>query len=603
MTRFFIAALIVAVEFSSATAIPKYNEGMVVVKGVQFLQDREDSSAYYYIPQFPRLSKNDNGSYELLCLKYVGQGGSETNGGIFHALIEFSLPQELLDILETSLKEKTGNAKAFIAGPVPLSQTMKEGENNSPAGFQVVSSILTNTAGTNAFTRKMVASGHAPLLPGSKAAISALLSQEGATLLFESLQGPTSDVSVTISGYYEAAVKAYNAVATASCSTMYEHYSRLTHVAEGFTRDELRKVTDQLRQNQLLKVDVFDRSAGLGIDTKDMQAILSTVTDKLIELMFDAKEGWSQTPPTEVAVEMNQIKGRQERGWFSSVFGGAQNTPYFSDNQFVLKKRTDIRVHNFYLNLSKSTTIKVPVYTSGNLGGLYDTLSTGADSLKYFRLVNLNDGSFEKRDIIFQVDGEFADSFKDILNFVTVSFRKVYGGNHNDVTGDKTFKRGDLEKGGDIQSISYPRLNIFSSDWLDYEYRVSWSLRGENLVVRDPPNESQWKKSKASAVSLIPPFKRRTVEVDADRALFKEAKKVSATVRFAVQVAGKPVQQRSITLRANDATSTAKVTLYHDPDTPVAYEVVWYDSNGNKKSLGLSVLTTDNYLLLVPPSN
>lgn len=603
MTRFFIAALIVAVEFSSATAIPKYNEGMVVVKGVQFLQDREDSSAYYYIPQFPRLSKNDNGSYELLCLKYVGQGGSETNGGIFHALIEFSLPQELLDILEALLKEKTGNPRAFIAGPVPLSQTMKEGENNSPASFQVVSSILTSTAGTNPFTRKIVASGHAPLLPGSKAAISALLNQDGATLLFESLKGPTSDVSVTISGYYEAVVKAYNAVVTASCSTMYDHYSRLTHVAEGFTRDELRMVTDQLQQNQLLKVDVFDRSAGLGIDTKDMQAILSTVTDKLIELMFDAKEGWSQTPPTEVAVEMNQIKGRQERGWFSSVFGGAQNTPYFSDNQFVLKKRSDIRIRNFYLNLSKSTTIKVPVYTSGNLGGLYDSLSTGADSLKYFRLINLDDPDFQKRDVMFQVDGEYADSFKDILNFVTVSFRKVYGGNHNDVTQDKTFKRGEIEKGGDIQSISYPRLGVRSSDWLDFEYRVNWSLRGENLVVKDPPNENQWKRSKASAVSLIPPFKKRAVEVDADRMLFKEARKVSATVRFVVMVAGRAQEQRSLTLRANDATSTAKVTLYHDPDTPVGYEVAWYDSNGNKKSLGLNVLTTDDYLLLVPPSN
>ena len=50
---------------------------------------------------------------------------------------------------------------ARIVGAVPLLQTMKEGEQNTPAGFQIVSSILTSTAGAGAFTRKIVASGHA----------------------------------------------------------------------------------------------------------------------------------------------------------------------------------------------------------------------------------------------------------------------------------------------------------------------------------------------------------------------------------------------------------------------------------------------------------
>lgn len=600
--RSFLLVLLGAFAAHPALAIPKYNEGMVTVKGVQLLQEREDASAYSYLPQFPRLAAKDNGDLEFLCLKYVGRGGAESNGGLFHALVQFSIPEEWFPELEKGLREKTGNPNARIIGAVPLLQTMKDGETNTPAGFQIVSSILTSSAGTNAFTRKMVASGHAPLLPGSKAAISALLNQEGASLLFESLQGPTSDISVTVSGHYEASVKAYNAVVTASCSTMYEHYSRLENAQGGFDREQLRKINDKLSTDKILKVDVFDRSVGLGIDTKDMQTILSTVTDKLIELMFDAKEGWAKVPPRETAVEINQIPGRQERGWFSSVFGGTEDTPYYTDNQFVLKKRSDIQVNTFYLNLSKSTTIKVPIYTSGNLSGFYDSLNTGRNKNKYFRTVNLDDPDFQKREIMFQIDGAFAESFKDIFNNVTVSFRKAYGDGRDDVTADLTFKRSDIEKGTDFQNVSYPRIGMQGSDWLNYEFRTSWSLRGRTLALNNPPNANQWVKSSAPGVTLVPPLIKRTVEVDADRVKFRDAKVTSATVRFVVMLGGKPEEQRSIVLRPVDTDNSSKVTLYYDRDAPVAYEVTWYDSNGTGKRGGLQVLTND-YLPLNPPSN
>jgi len=599
MRRLALVLLLVTLQAAPALAIPKYNDGMVTVKGVQLLQDRDDPNAYSYLPQYPRLSTRDNGDFELLCMKYVGKGGADTNGGVFHALIQFSLPEEWIPELETKLQEKTGNAKARIVGAVPLLQTMKEGEANTPAGFTIVSSVL-QTGAKDSFTRKVIASGHAPLLPGSKAAVSALLTQEGASLLFESLQGPTSDISVTVSGYYEAAVKAYNATVAARCSTLYEHYSKLSNVQEGYSRDQLRKITDQLITDKAITVDVFDRSAGLGIDTKDMQGILDTVTDKLVELMFDNKEGWAKTPPRETAVEMDQIKGRQERGWFSSVFGGAQDTPYFSDNQFVLKKRTDIQVHTFRLNLTKSTSIKVPIYTSGNLGGLFDSLDVGRNKGKYFRTVNLDDPDFQKRDVMFQIDGEFAESFKDIFNQVTVSFRKIYGGGRDDVTSDLTFKKADIEK-ADFQNVAYARLGIQGADWLNYEYRASWSLRGRNRSLQDPPGVERWNKSSAPGVALVPPIAKRTVEVDVDRSRLKDAGVSSMTVRFVCMLAGKAEEQRSLILRPTDTSSVSKVTLYYDPDTPVAYEVTSFDTSGKPTRGGLQVLQ-ESYLPLQPPS-
>ena len=82
-----------------------------------------------------------------------------------------------------------------------------------------------------------------------------------------------------------------------------------------------------------------------------------------------------------------------ERGYFWQVFGEAENTAYVSDNQFVLKNRKDIQVNTFYLNLSKATTIQVPINTTGNIAGLYKEL--GNDS-RYFKVVDMNDASLKK---------------------------------------------------------------------------------------------------------------------------------------------------------------------------------------------------------------
>jgi hypothetical protein len=579
---------------TSLTALVKYDEGRLQIDGIQLLQDKDEPTSYYYIPQYPKVSTKEDGSLEFLCIKYIGQEGSASNGGIFHALIEFSLPEEVLESLEQKLKKIIPDG--IIVGPVPLLQTMKNGEEGL-AGFSVVSSILNDTGGENPFTQTVITSGHAPLLPGSKAAIAAKLSQEGATLLWESLQGPTSDVSIAISGYYEAYVKAYNAIVTAEVDMVYEHFSKIKNLQQGFTRDQLRQISDELVQNNVLNIEAFDRSA-LGVKTDDMADLLNLITNKLIALMFDAKTGWAQKPETEVAVEQGQIQGRQQRGWFSRVFGGARNEQYVSDDQFVIKSRKDIRSHKFYLNLSQATTIKVPIYTSGNIGGLFFE-SLGQEE-RYFKVVNLDDPDFQKRSVHFQVDGRFAESFRDIINFVSVSFKKSYGDQHSGVTKDLIFKKSDLENGGDVQMVEYPRLGLASPGWLSYDYRLSWSFKGSDQTIMVPSANDEWLKASEPAISLIPPFEKRIVIIDADRSFFSEAGYKTASIRFFVILNDKPQLQRNIILRAGDAENSRQIALYHDTEEPVIYQLTWHSKDGSKKEDPKEL--SDDYLFLIPPN-
>jgi len=102
-------------------ALVKYDEGRLMINGIQLLQDKDNPLAYYYLPQYPKLSTKTDGSLELLFLKYIGQGGEDTNGGIFHALVEFSLPDDMLQTLDKDLKKAVPGA--MIVGPVPFSRS------------------------------------------------------------------------------------------------------------------------------------------------------------------------------------------------------------------------------------------------------------------------------------------------------------------------------------------------------------------------------------------------------------------------------------------------------------------------------------------------
>src|SRR3954466_10088172 len=345
-------------------AVVNYEKGQEFILGVQLLQDTADVNAYYYVPQFPRLSSRPDGTFEIVCTKFVGADGA-SSGGLFHALIEFTLPADVLADLTKELKKKLPQAR--IVGPVPLLPVVDKGEEGL-GSFQVISSVLSNKQGERAFTRSVITSGAAPLSPGSKAAIAAVLSPEGATLLWDSLKGATSDVSVGIRAYYEAQVEAYNAKVTANIDAIYNHFSNVRYQANGYTRRDIRSIADELQTKQFINVEVFDRTVGLNVKDEFMPAILQQVTDKLTELMFDSKNGWAVDPPRETAVEGGQIQGRQERGWLSRIFGGAEDTKYFTDNQYTLKKIDDVRHRSFVLVLSKKTTIRVPVDTAGNLG-------------------------------------------------------------------------------------------------------------------------------------------------------------------------------------------------------------------------------------------
>jgi len=241
----------------------------------------------------------------------------------------------------------------------------------------------------------------------------------------------------------------------------------------------------------------------------------------------------------------------------------------------------------------------VPFHTAGNIGGLYSSL--GEDE-RYFRIVNMDDPAFQRRGISFQVDGEFIDAFDDIVNFVTVNFRKKYGEGQDDVTSQLIINGSDLKKGINLKEIAYPRLGAQSADWLNYEYQLLWSFKGKSKVVRYPADENQWIRSSDPAVSLIPPLIKEYIELDADRQQFATDSVASVNVSFASVQGGDKKVIRSVILRSGDQGSTTKTAVYHDPGAPVVYQTTWYSKEKGQAKPDLAVLSSNYLFLASPPS-
>jgi hypothetical protein len=575
----------------SVQALVRLDEGRLMVRGIQLLQDYSDPKSYYYVPTYPRVAVNDDGTLSFLCLKYVDPAG-KTGGGLFHALIELSLPAEEIAEVEKELKVIAPGAK--IVGPVPLMQAEPEEGEDAPGSFEVVSAIFSDK-GENGFTRNVITSGKAPITPGSRAALAAILNQQGATLLWDSLSGPTSDVSVAINAYYEAAVMGFDARITADVSTVYKHFSQLYNKQHDYTRRQLRDICDELHRNGTIKVEVLDRTKALDLKAGDMQTIVDTVTNKIIEVMFDSKTGFSADPPREAAVEQGQIKGRQEKGWLAKLFTGTGDQKYYTDDQYVMKNREDIRQNSFSIVLTKNSTVKVPVNTAGNIRGLYDTFK---EDPRYFRIVNLGDPAFEFRSVYFQVDGEYAGSFQDAINFVAVNFRKKFP-DKPEFTNTLRFSYENVKDGKLVQDVSYPRLGGQDSSWLDYEYRIMWSVHDRD-TVSIPSDPEKWLPANDPAISLVPPLDKTTVEIDADRGVFNDQGVASANVVFTYPLLGQPKRTR-VTLRAKDTESTSHVVLYKDEGSKMKAKVTWYFKNGVQLPIDLGE-TSETYFMLVPPT-
>ncbi len=298
-----------------------------------FYRDHADPHRYYYVPDAPRLAVKRDGTPEFTFIKYTKTGG-ETRGGVVHFLVTWGYTSGELSAAESALK--SSDPQARIAGPVPF----KEGT------FQVVSA----TAGEGGlFNRRIVGEGKAPVLPGQKAAVSIALTEEGASLLWESFKNPTSDVSVLFALKFTGVTPAFQAKLKVDWDKVYTHHD-VRVAAEGTIkvvklRAEMQAILDELRQKGVIQLDVVGENENM---QKMLDAVYTHILNMMCEPVPTGARGAAPSPPVkgpvaelgppawslDVLADLVRASGERFRGgplWDQEQAAGSARASSFCD--------------------------------------------------------------------------------------------------------------------------------------------------------------------------------------------------------------------------------------------------------------------------------
>ncbi len=462
------------------------------------------TNRYYYLPPGLHLSQRPDGTPEFLFLKFTteareDQGG--VSGALMHFLVEWGLtPKQEAEVL-TLLRAKVKGAQ--LMGAVPMEP---EGEG---ATFEVISATLSDKS----MATSLVTSGKAPLMPGGKAAVASRLTANGAQLLaatFEKARSIT-DVSLAVNMSYTTLAPAAKGSITfnwerleAEKETLSAQYKKTLNEDESehdcywfifmcfdddkynYSYNEMREQYRFLEEKQIVHLE--------WLETRNDEKL-----NKIREAFFDY---FLQSMANPVETTDDGAAAEQAPG----AAGGPPPIPedaarYRYDSE-AIKAAMERKIAYFDLNVR--LPVKHPLQVVGNLGSWYDAVE---DNPKCVASVNLNDPFFQHRDIHFILDLDAKDMFDDAVNYVTVNVRKprTSGNDFEDhVTIDSKF----LKDQGINATVTYARGEDKDPD--AYQYRAQWSLRGGVLYPKNP----QWQKGRWEGVTLAPPVRPRTIEVE-----------------------------------------------------------------------------------------
>jgi hypothetical protein len=213
---------------------------------------------YYYLSDKIQVSKHPDGSPEFSFMRYVRNTApgnttnaiTETNqaGGVLHVLVNLAVPEEMIREARQELLRINGSAK--LMGPI----IFKSGK------VAVISSVI----GDNGeLTRKVVGLGSAPILEGEKAAVSVLLTKEGADILWATFQTATPDLSFQ----FEMDVRGYlspkNIKIEANFDQIYKHRTIEAAAVSPVFALEIKDAFDDLSNSGAIKVTQVGEDEGL----------------------------------------------------------------------------------------------------------------------------------------------------------------------------------------------------------------------------------------------------------------------------------------------------------------------------------------------------
>jgi hypothetical protein len=231
---------------------------------------------------------------------------------------------------------------------------------------------------------------------------------------------------------------------------------------------------------------------------------------------------------------------------------------------------------NFRIDLNKYTADSLTLRFDENIGDL----SAVRSDTRHFREINMDDPLFRQREITVMVDGLNAQDFGQYINFVTVQMRKKHAAGAETLDDVRIDRKNFNTEGNKFGFVYGWKDDNDRRRWMEYEYRPVWSFFG------GVPVEGTWTSSTAGALTMMPPFQRRSVELQAAPEAVTQHGIRAITVRVFYTLGGVE-KSKSVTLNASKNQLSEKIEFMLPNDVAdYAYEITWQLTGNRTRSSG-----------------
>jgi hypothetical protein len=565
------------------------NDGThVILYGKAKSLNNTPTGEYYYLPVGLRLSRRADGTPEFLFLKYTTEQRAEAGGnqgGLIHFLMEWGLtPAQLTEAQAklvttvSQLSKATNSRFKAITNPKIMGPVDVYTEDQS---FRIISASLSDPDAAT-----LVTSGSAPILPGSKAAVAGKLNPITTQLLAATFEKNRSitDISLELNYMYNVLMPAVDGKITVDWSKVqeqmrtdsikYYHNTRGTKSGsdDRYTYDQMSQFFSRCVESKAVVIEIDKAIVGDELADKIVEEFMNL----MIESMTDKDMAANPTPP-----------GEQEKAQDPDVKHGRT----YVYNRTESEKRYERKVEVY--NLKYRLTVPKNLTLTSNLGEWYDGVR---DNPKCVSSVNLNDPFFQYRDINLILDLTAEKMFEDEINYVTVNVRKQRSSG-NPFEDYVTIDRDYLKKNGVKATLTYARGNDNNPNV--YEYQAQWSLR--NGVVY--PENAPWMVGDWEGVTLSPPIKPVTIELEGDIDELKNSGITRVTAQVHYMKFGKEVEE-NIQLSAAAGEPIVQKNIYIDKNTRgYVYRLIFNHKTEGKLALDWTPQINDNYIYASIPED
>jgi hypothetical protein len=464
-----------------------------------------DSLQYLFLPDRAFLALDEKQQPQFSFIRYVNSSSTNASsektitqaggGGVLHFLVSYDTDETKVKKAQEALRKIKNNEEIKLLGPI----IFKEGR------YALVSSILNPETGNREKT--LMAMGAAPVLQGSKIALSFEMDPPRSKLLLESFKMTTPDVSIIFDFTFSGILDAYNAKLTVDWAEVQKNEKISGGVNVYFVSAELEKIYENLRRTSAIKLET------VGEDAK-MQAIVDAAYAKITDMMFRKVE-----PEQLPAAEQGGLGALLGQAFGRGAPSGGGGFPF---SAHVGYKRKDIKTSGFStLNFNSRSSSERHHYITFNIGDFYKKYG---QNQQYFRTVSLSDDDFAQRDIFVGVDGALIPEFDKLINSITVTLRKL----HQD--GSVTIKEVNIVKAAltDSKPISMNYGSVADTDrlaWLNYDFKAQYNFIGGKTY------QTEWQQQNAAMINLFAPYQRRRIQLEGDAALLKSKNVRATTIR------------------------------------------------------------------------